>query len=191
MRTFGAKHSWLNIRGFKVLTVNLSALVYIIAKPFYAKVPEIHFLLMSLDFARLFSCKILSLSCSAVLSWPWKQSSFLCEISDRRSAVFFSRARFSKLYSSLMKDLVKKSIKKISSFVNLLPNIWLKARQRAKTAAACNSSSKATVIWLTVTHPCPRLGICSKPKIKQLAATARLVKIQCLCSQQHRREQCV
>lgn len=146
---------------------------------------------MSLDCARLFSCQILSLSSSAVLSWPWKQSPFLCEISNRQSAVFSSRARFSKLYNSLVKDLVKKNIKKISSFGNILPNIWLKARQRARTVAACNSSSKASVIWPTVTHPYPRLRICSKPKIKQLAAAARLVKIQGFCSQQHKREKCV
>lgn len=51
-----------------------------------------------------------------------EQSSFLCEISDGQSAVLFSRTRFSKLYNSLMKDLIKKNMKKISFFVNLLPN---------------------------------------------------------------------
>lgn len=84
--------------------------------------------------------------------------------------IFFPRVTFiffsPKLYSSLVKDLVRNNIMKMSSFGNLLPNIWLKTRQRAKAVAACNSSSKASVIWPTVTHRYPRLRICSKTKIR-------------------------
>lgn len=63
---------------------------------------------------------------SVVWSWPWKWSSFLYEISDGESAVLFTRITvFPKLYSSLVKDLVKNNIIKFSSIGNPLTNQYL------------------------------------------------------------------
>lgn len=85
---------------------------------------------------------------SVVWNWTQKWSSFLYEISDGQSAVLFSRITvFPKLYSSLIKNLVKNNIIAFSSIGNLLSNQYLtESWAKVMTVAACNTS-KVSVIW--------------------------------------------